>query len=122
MINESKTYSEFLGRVKSEIEINILKRIETSKLDLAKKYKMDKSRVIQLSEILKRVSIPEMAHIKFGTNFGISVDTINFVTKKVYFASPKNIQKYLDQVEDNEEFLLLYVYFCFCTDLAEGNR
>lgn len=41
---------------------------------------MDRVRIIQLIEILRRVRPKEMVKLKFSTNFGISVDTIEKVT------------------------------------------
>lgn len=111
-----------MERMKLEIEKNIRTRIEEDKLDIKDKWKMDRTRVVQLSEILKRVSTDEMAHIKFGTNFGISVETISYVTKKIYFSAEHNVQKYLSTIEDNEEFLHLYLYYCFAGNLIGGHK
>ena len=46
---------------------------------------MDRERILQLVEILRRVSTPEMAKLKFSTNFGLSVDNIDFICNKLYF-------------------------------------
>ncbi|KRX11107.1 hypothetical protein PPERSA_05216 [Pseudocohnilembus persalinus] len=117
-----KQYSDFMKRIIKEMEENIKIRIENKKLDLKIPYKMEKSRILQFSEILKRVSTQDMTHIKYGSNFGISVDTLNLMTKKIYFCNPKNIQKYMEQIEDNVEFLYLYQYFSFCIDILEGYK
>jgi hypothetical protein len=45
---------------------------------------MERERISQLIEILRRVRTPEMAKLKFSTNFGVSVDTIDYVTNFLY--------------------------------------
>ena len=45
---------------------------------------MDKVRIFQLIEILRRVRTNEMAKLKYSTNFGVSVEIIDFIVNDLY--------------------------------------
>ena len=92
MINTSQTYSDFFDFFRSEIEENIVHRIVTKRLNMKRRIKMDRLRIFQLIEILRRVKPQDMSKLKFITNFGLSLDGINFVTKKIYFTSLEKLQ------------------------------
>lgn len=77
---------------------------------------MERVRIVQLIEILRRVKPKEMIKLKFSTNFGVSVDTIEKVTLRLYFAPINEIQRILDELEDNQ-LMNLYLYMRFCDDL-----
>jgi len=72
LINSSNKYSDFLNTLLNIIEDQLEKRIEEGALSIRKKVRMDKERIFQMIEVIRHVKTPEMARMKFGTNFGIS--------------------------------------------------
>jgi hypothetical protein len=52
---------------------------------------MDHIRIIQLIEILRRVKTSEMAKLKFSTNFGIPVEIIERIKRKIFFVGLNDI-------------------------------
>ncbi|KRX00136.1 hypothetical protein PPERSA_10635 [Pseudocohnilembus persalinus] len=119
MINTQESYSQFLQFFLRELEENIINRIETKRLSLKKRIKMERSRVYQLVEILRRVKTPEMAKLKFLSNFGLSIDGINYIQNKVYFAKLENIQEKIQKIP-TQDILKLYMYINICNDLLTG--
>lgn len=58
---------------------------------MKKRIKMERQRIFQLIEILRRVKTNEMSKLKFITNFGLSIEGIDYIVNKVYFASNDKI-------------------------------
>ena len=75
----------------------------------------------QLIEILRRARTTEMAKLKFSTNFGVSVNTIEYFTQKLYIVPLDEIQSFMGEI-DNTQLLNIYVYISFCDDLLRGNK
>lgn len=44
-------------------------------------------------EVLRRIQPNDMSKLKYLTNFGITVEGIDFITNKVYFAKIDKIQE-----------------------------
>lgn len=109
ILNSSERYSDFFKRLRDEIEKNITYRIENKLLSLHEKQKMDKERIVQVIEILRRVNTQEMAKLKYSTMFGVSVDAIDIVTNGIYNANLKDIQGLLNKIP-NQELIHLYLY------------
>ncbi|EGR30194.1 zinc finger protein, putative [Ichthyophthirius multifiliis] len=120
LINSSNTYKEFFTLFRSELENQLTERIVNQELKLnAKALKMERSRRFQLIEILRRIKTKEMAKLKFVTNFGVSVEKISFILRKVFFSDLNQIQKLFKEIP-NHEFLHLYLYVSYCHDLLQG--
>lgn len=64
-------------------------------------------------EVIRHVKTSEMARLKFGTNFGISPDTIHMMETELYTADLKNACSKLDNITEFE-LLNLYVFVKFC--------
>ena len=82
---------------------------------------MDKSRIFQLIEIIRRVKTVEMAKFKFLTNFGVSLKNIEVLTKKILTVGLEEIPLILDEFP-NEELLPLYLYLTFCSEILAGKK
>lgn len=72
-------------------------------------------------EILRRVKPKEMIKLKYSTNFGVSVDTIEKIVKVLYYVPLKDFQKVLSEL-DNQNLLNLYLYIQYCDDLMHGKK
>lgn len=59
---------------------------------------MEKARMYQLIEILRRLKTPEMIKLKYLSNFGLSVEGIDYIIKKVYFAKLDKVQEKMQKV------------------------
>ena len=98
-----------------------MKRIKMNLISLKNKNIMDKSRIFQLIEIIRRVKTVEMPKFKFLTNFGVSLKNFELLTKKILFESLGDIPAFFDTFP-NEELLPLYLYLTFCSDLLAGKK
>ena len=77
---------------------------------------MDKERIFQLLEILRRVKPADMSQLKFITNFGIRWEGIDYIKKKLYFVSIEKVQDKINKIP-TEDFLKLYLYISICDDM-----
>lgn len=59
---------------------------------------MEKARIFQLIEILRRLKTPEMTKLKYLSNFGLSIEGIDYILKKVYFAKFDKIQEKMSKI------------------------
>ena len=57
-----------------------------------------------------------MSKLKFITNFGLSLEGINYITRKVYFTSLDKLQSKIP----TPDFLKLYLYLSICDDMLKG--
>lgn len=79
LVNSSKKYSDLFAQFQKVVEKALEKRIESGGLNIRKKVRMDKERIFQMIEIIRHVKTAELAHIKFGTNFGLAPETIKVI-------------------------------------------
>ena len=114
-------YADFTKNFREELETNILMRIQSKKINLKEKFKMERFRIVQLVEILRRVKPKEMIKLKYSTNFGVSVDTIEKIVKVLYNIPMKDFQRVLNEL-DNQNLLNLYLYIQYCDDLMHGKK
>ena len=119
LVNTVETYSEFFKKFREEIEQNISHRIETKRLSMKKRIKMERSRIVQLIEILRRIRTHEMAKLKFAINFGLSSEGMDFVLNKIYFSSLDKLQDKINRIP-TQDFLKLYLYVSICDDMISG--
>jgi len=60
-----------------------------------------------------------MSKLKFITNFGLSLEGINYITRKVYFTSLDKLQSKINKIP-TPDFLKLYLYLSICDDMLKG--
>jgi hypothetical protein len=113
LINTSNRYSDFLNTLLEIIEEQLERRIESGALSIRKKVRMDKERIFQMIEVIRHVKTPEMARLKFGTNFGISPETIHMMEAELYSVDAKNACSKLSSIPEFE-LLNLYLFVKFC--------
>lgn len=103
------------------MEDNIMSRIKNNMIGLKNRKFMDKSRIFQLIEIIRRVKTNEMVKFKFLTNFGVSLKNFDAITKKILFVNLEEIPAILETFP-NEDLLPLFLYLTFCCDLLAGKK
>lgn len=121
LLTKSLTYSELINNILIKVEENIISRIKNKILSLKNRNIMDKSRIFQLIEIIRRVKTIEMAKFKFLTNFGVSLINLEVLTKKIFFANEEEIAAIFDNFS-NDEILPFYLYMNFCCDILAGKK
>lgn len=96
--------------------------MENKLFDIPKRQlKMEKARIFQLIEILRRVKTVEMGKLKFITNFGVSVNALDIVVNKVFHSDAENIQSQLSTI-DNIDMQHLYLYVSFCDEILQNKK
>jgi len=112
-VYEFVTYNDFFKRLYTEIENNIVKRIQNDQIDYKEKYyQMDTHRILQLIQIIKRLSIADMASFKFAINFGLNPKTKEIIND-LLLHDKKLVQDKLSQIPEQEIFILLkYIELC----------
>jgi len=112
-VYEFGTYNDFFKRLYTEIENNIVKRIKEDKIAYKERFfTMDTHRILQLIQIIKRLSIADMASFKFAINFGLNPKTKEIINDMLLHDKAQ-IQQKLDQISEQEIFILLkYIELC----------
>ena len=107
------TYNDFFKRLYTEIENNIVKRIKEDKIAYKERFfTMDTHRILQLIQIIKRLSISDMASLKFAINFGLNPKTKEIIND-VLLHDKNAVQEKLDHIPEQEIFILLkYLELC----------
>lgn len=82
---------------------------------------MEKSRIFQMIEIIRRVKTLEMAKFKFLINFGITLKNFELLTKDILMKNISEIPEILSGFS-NDEILPLYLYLILCSDLLNGKK
>ena len=73
---------------------------------------MDTQRILQLIQIIKRLSNADMASFKFAINFGLNPKTKEAIND-ILLHNKEQIQSKLDQISEQEIFILLkYLELC----------
>ena len=86
---------------------------------MKKRIKMERSRIYQLIEILRRIKTDEMSKLKFAINFGLSSEGMDYVINKVYFSSLDKLHERINKIP-TQDFLKLYLYISICDDMISG--
>ena len=68
---------------------------------------MEKARIYQLIEIIRRVKTAEMAKLKFISNFGLSIEARKFILCEIYFCPNTIIQDKLAELSNMDLIQLL---------------
>ena len=71
--------------------------------------------------VLRRLKIHEMAKFKFAINFGVELDTINYLRHKIMTGPFVEISRRLEKV-DTEELLNIYVFLRFCGQVIKHSK
>lgn len=121
ILTKSMKYSDLIKNLLSLVEESLINRIKQKIISLKSKKFMDKSRIFQLIEIIRRVKTNEMARFKFLTNFGISLKNYEILTKDLLFKSMKEIPEIFSTFH-NDEILPLYLYLLLCSELLAGKK
>jgi len=75
-------------------------------------FTMDTQRILQLIQIIKRLSNADMASFKFAINFGLNPKTKEAIND-ILLHNKEQIQSKLDQISEQEIFILLkYLELC----------
>lgn len=90
-------------------------------MDLNKMQRMDKTRYGQLVEVMRRVQTHEMLKLKFLTNFGVSLQSLDYLKSTVFNSEISDLQSRLSQIQETE-FILTYMYCQMCSDILCGER
>lgn len=95
------------------MEANIVNRIKTGNVDLKEKhYTMDTQRILQLIQIIKRLTNADMASFKFAINFGLNPKTKETIND-LLLHNKEQVQSKLDHISEQEIFILLkYLELC----------
>lgn len=121
LLTKSLKYSDLVNNFVKLVEDNIMSRIKNNMIGLKNRKFMDKSRIFQLIEIIRRVKTNEMVKFKFLTNFGVSLKNFDAITKKILFVNLEEIPAILETFP-NEDLLPLFLYLTFCCDLLAGKK
>jgi len=88
LLSSSTTCGALLASLKACFEHEICRRIREMQVTVVsrKELTIERTRIIQLQEIVKRITVSEMCRLKQATSFGVNGDTIQLVLSQVYSA------------------------------------
>lgn len=121
LLTKSLKYSDLINNFLFFVEDDLVTRIKKKILDLKNKNLMEKSRIFQMIEIIRRVKTLEMAKFKFLINFGISLKNFELLTKDILMKNISEIPEILSGFS-NDEIIPLYLYLILCSDLLNGKK
>jgi hypothetical protein len=79
---------------------------------------MDKARIFQLIEIVRRIKTEEMVRFKFLMNFGVEKETVERL-KRMTLDEEEEARKNVEQMGE-EELWVIRLYLELCADLLDG--
>ena len=81
LVYQSENYGGLLSSLRNCLDEALVKLIEKREIQLKNKEKIEKGRVFQLIEIIRRIKTEEMGKFKFLSNFGVQPSNIDLLSK-----------------------------------------
>jgi len=77
------------------------------RVSLKRRYLVERTRIIQLFEILRRVKTADMIRLQFISSFGMTVQAIHYILSKIYFCPLECVDEKIDKLH-HQDFFIFY--------------